>query len=199
MAEGKLMELSTEQLVDCDTTSAGCNGGDIPQGAEYYKVHGVASEENYPDTSSAKGRTQSCTWDRTAVATVSNFSFAVPPCGYDTRRGADCAKQNEDKLAAALAKYGPLGICINSGFRQDGDWETYTGGVLSSGCDAKTKHIDHCVQLVGYDKTGDEPYWKVRNSWGEDWGENGYIRLAYGNDNMCCVACEAVTISASAN
>lgn len=44
--------------------------------------------------------------------------------------------------------------------------------------------------------TAPTPYWKIRNSWGTDWGENGYIRLQMGNKNMCCVGCEAVIIYA---
>jgi len=47
--------------------------------------------------------------------------------------------------------------------------------------------IDHCVQLVGYDMTQSTPFWIVRNSWGTDWGESGYIRLQYGQDT-CAVA-----------
>ena len=44
-----------------------------------------------------------------------------------------------------------------------------------------------------------EPYWKVRNSWGTSWGEKGFIRLPFGKENTCCVGCEAIVITASAN
>ncbi|RYG63030.1 hypothetical protein EON64_16745 [archaeon] len=43
--------------------------------------------------------------------------------------------------------------------------------------------VDHCVQAVGVDASTDG-YWKVRNSWGDSWGEGGYIRLLYGH-NTC--------------
>merc|ERR1712151_1188244 len=69
----------------------------------------------------------------------------------------NCASQNEEALAAALAKYGPLSICINSGDGQSGDWEKYKGGVLKGSCKAKASLMDHCVQLVGYDKTASQP------------------------------------------
>ncbi|EGZ25826.1 hypothetical protein PHYSODRAFT_478113 [Phytophthora sojae] len=49
-------------------------------------------------------------------------------------------------------------------------WKQYTGGVLSS-CD--TSALDHLVVAVGYDATS----LKIRNSWGDNWGEDGYIRL----------------------
>merc|ERR1711964_409675 len=112
------------------------------------------------------------------------------PC----KRG-DCSSQNEEALAAALAKYGPFSISINSGDGQSGDWERYRGGILKGSCKAKANLVDHSVQLVGYDKSAG--YWKIRNSWARSFGEQGFIRIPYGNGNECCVGCEAVIISAT--
>ena len=50
--------------------------------------------------------------------------------------------------------------------------------------------LDHCVQLVGYNTTASSPYWIVRNSWSEGWGESGYIYLEYGK-NTCGIANDA--------
>ena len=49
--------------------------------------------------------------------------------------------------------------------------------------------INQCVQVVGvyYDPIADVGYYKVRNSWGADWGEDGYIRLAHGVNACDCV------------
>jgi len=55
--------------------------------------------------------------------------------------------------------------------------------------------MDHCVQLVGYDKTAAKPYWKIRNSWTDQWGEKGFIRLPFGK-NICGVANEVYIIDA---
>lgn len=41
------------------------------------------------------------------------------------------------------------------------------------------------MQLVGYGSEAGEDYWLVRNSWGEDWGEAGYIRLAREAEPRC--------------
>merc|ERR1711918_232778 len=54
-------------------------------------------------------------------------------------------------------------------------------------CSGAAYDLDHCVQLVGYDMSGSSPYWKVRNSWGTSWGEDGFIRLPFGK-NACGVA-----------
>lgn len=197
MQSGVLPELlSTEQLVSCDTLfDDGCNGGDPHMAYNYFTqmANGdVASNADYPDKSSASGVTGKCTWNNQAVAKVHSIAYAVPNC--DT---GDCSKQSEDALAAALAKYGPLSICINSGYQQTGDWAKYTTGILQGSCKAEANLIDHCVQLVGYNKTGDTPWWKVRNSWGTTWGEKGFIRLPYGDQNSCCVACEASVFGAT--
>lgn len=44
--------------------------------------------------------------------------------------------------------------------------------------------IDHAVSVVGFDKSATPPYWIVRNQWGADWGDNGYIKLQFGQ-NTC--------------
>lgn len=48
----------------------------------------------------------------------------------------------------------------------------------------KAKDLDHAVALVGYGTEGGVDYWIVRNSWSEDWGEKGYIRMERGI-NLC--------------
>lgn len=126
------------------------------------------------------------------MAKVSGFAYALPRCNV-----GDCSNQDEAALAAALYKYGPISVCMNTGDGQTGDWMKYAGGVLKGSCKAQASLIDHCVQLVGFDRTATEPYWKIRNSWGADWGEQGFLRVPYGEQNSCCVACEAIIISAS--
>ena len=185
-------KLRTEQLVDCEKKDDGCDGGDIPEAVRYLKKKGMATNAEYPDTSSKRGKTGKCKWDGEYNVTVKSFSYALPQCD----RG-DCSDMNEHKLAAAVAKHGPLSICINSGDGQPGDWAKYKSGVWYKECKAKANLIDHCVQLVGYNKSGEEPYWKIRNSWGTDWGESGFIRLPFGVKNTCCVGCEAVIIHAT--
>lgn len=192
-ATGKLPQpLSTEQLIDCEHRDLGCNGGDIPEAVRYLEKNGLDSNADYPDDSSKSGHTKKCTWGGKSVVKVTGMSYAVPQC----TRGS-CKDTNEEKLAAAVAQYGPISICINSGDRQPGDWMKYKGGVLQKSCAAKASLIDHCVQLVGYNKTATPPWWKIRNSWGTDWGEKGFIRIEYNNENMCCVGCEAVVIEAT--
>merc|ERR1739848_777464 len=70
------------------------------------------------------------------------------------------------------------------------------GGIYKKKCSGKASALDHCVQLVGYNKA--QNYWKVRNSWASDWGEDGFIRLPMG-ENACGIADEVTYVTATMN
>ncbi len=108
---------------------------------------------------------------------VANYTYATPGCTDS------CTNQDELTLQANLYEVAPVSICVDAS-----EWQSYTGGILdsSSGCQSAYSALDHCVQLVGYgvDAVSKEKYWLVRNSWNTNWGENGYIRLKFG-ENTC--------------
>jgi len=162
--------LAPQEIVDCDTTDLGCEGGDPPTAYQFViQEGGMETEANYPYTA-ADG---DCNFQSNLVAvTISSWKYA-------TQNSDEPTMQNN------LVAWGPLSICVYAE-----PWQDYTGGVLmASDCQGQ---IDHCVQLVGYDMTQSTPFWIVRNSWGTDWGESGYIRLQYGQDTCSC-ADEATT------
>merc|ERR1719401_1521312 len=81
----------------------------------------------------------------------------------------------------------PLSICVDAS-----SWQLYVGGVVDrSTCGVS---LDHCVMLVGM-KAGS--YWIVKNSWNTNWGEDGYIRVATG-ENACGIAEDATYVDAQA-
>jgi len=156
--------LAPQEIVDCDTQDAGCEGGNPPTAYQFVMQEGgMEDESSYPYTA----QDGTCNFQSNLVAvTISNWKYAT-------------TNSDETTMQNNLVAWGPLSICVDAE-----PWQDYTGGVLmASDCDTT---LDHCVQLVGYDMTQSTPFWIVRNSWGTDWGESGYIRLQYGQDTCGC-------------
>merc|ERR1711975_55899 len=106
MATGKLLTLSTQQIISCDKVDDGCNGGNTETAYKYIKkAGGIDTASDYPDKSHKSGRTGKCGWDKKKAAKVSGFTYAVTP-----RNKGPCKHQDEDKLAASLAAKGPISI-----------------------------------------------------------------------------------------
>merc|ERR1712110_756227 len=86
----------------------------------------------------------------------------------------------------AQIQLSPMSVCVDAEL-----WQTYQGGVItaSSGCGTS---IDHAVQATGYNAEGN--YWIVRNSWGETWGESGFVWVEYGS-NVCGITDQATIVS----
>lgn len=190
MATGKLPVLSTQQIISCDKTDKGCDGGDTVTAYKYVtKAGGIDTDSDYPDESHETGETGRCSWDKEKAAQITGYTYAVSPCD-----SGSCKSQDEDGLATALASKGPISVCVNAG---GAGWQSYRGGVYKRTCSGAASALDHCVQLVGYDKSGETPYWIVRNSWNTDWGIDGYMHLAMGK-NLCGIADEATIVQATA-
>jgi len=171
LAGNPITGLSMEQIVDCDTQAFGCGGG-WPYWAYAYVMTqgGLDSYNSYPYTAE-DGTSGTCNY--TAKNVVAKLT------GYQNVTG-------EAGLYATASKTGPVSVCVDAS-----SWSAYTGGILTT-C---TSYVDHCVQLTGYQKYGQafpNAYWIVRNSWGEDWGENGFIWVAIGQD--LCVIGDYATI-----
>jgi C1A family cysteine protease len=134
----------------------GCMGGNTETAYLYISsAGGLNTATEYP-YASFYGTTGNC------ITTKTNYVVTVD--GY-------YAVEGEEDMKNYVMSTGPLSICLDAS-----DWATYQSGVVSvCGTD-----IDHCVQVVGINT--EEGYWKVRNSWGTTWGQEGYIYLKYGQD-----------------
>jgi cathepsin F len=162
VAKKKLLSLSEQELVDCDTKTGdeGCRGG-LPSNAYDDMIQnkiGLEQETAYP----YKGRGGVC---------KASSSLEKAFIGGYVNISTD-----EDQIAAAVMKYGPLAIGINAGPMQ---W--YRGGIAHPWkilCNPKS--LDHGVAIVGFGVEKGTKYWIIRNSWGTIWGEKGYYRIVRG-------------------
>jgi cathepsin L len=128
-----------------------------------YKVaNGVTTEALYPYTQSAG----SCK--------TNGGSYKIS--SYSGGALADC------NALAAMVTGRPTSIAVAAG---NNFFMHYSGGILNQ-CGTG---IDHGVLLVGVFQNSTHNYWKIKNSWGSSWGENGYIRIdrSVAGGNLCDV------------
>lgn len=131
--------------------SYGCDGGLTIYAYYYvYKTGGLQTNASYPYTSYYDV-------DGTCVSDSDDYEVTVDDYYY---------LSSEDSMESHVLTYGPLSVCLDAS-----TWASYTNGTMTTcGTD-----VDHCVQAVGINS--DDDYWVVRNSWGTDWGQEGYIYL----------------------
>jgi len=169
LVNGNLPDCSEQQLVDCDTSSSGCNGG-LPDYANAYiqrqGSNGLDTQSSYP----YRGIDGTCDYTKTS----DNMDVCATITGH-TNVG-----RSESSLQQAVGSVGPCTIGVNAS-----PWSSYSGGIFDTNCGAQ---LNHAVTCVGYDTN--QGYWIVKNSWGGSWGESGYIRLVMGK-NMCGLANDA--------
>ncbi|KAL3512647.1 hypothetical protein ACH5RR_025364 [Cinchona calisaya] len=169
----KLISLSEQELIDCDTAqNNGCDGGIMDLAFQFInKRGGITTEQNYP-YKAADGRCNSGKLNHPVVSID----------GYE-----DVPANDEDALLKAVTNQ-PVSVAIDAG---GSGFQFYSEGVFSGDCG---KELDHGVAIVGYGTTLDgTKYWIVRNSWGAEWGERGYIRMQRGIDDkegLCGIAME---------
>ncbi|XP_075401439.1 cathepsin F [Tenrec ecaudatus] len=158
--QGSLLSLSEQELLDCDKVDKACMGG-MPSNA-YEAIRtlgGLETEEDY----SYRGHMQACSYSVDKARVYINDSLEL--------------SQNERKLASWLSKNGPISVAINAFGMQ-----FYRHGIahpLRPLCSPWL--IDHAVLLVGYGNRSSNPFWAIKNSWGTDWGEQGYYYLHRGS------------------
>ncbi|CAA7397766.1 unnamed protein product [Spirodela intermedia] len=171
---GNLIVLSEQELVDCDTTyNEGCNGGLMDYAFEFIIDNGgIDTEEDYP----YKERDGRCDNARknSKVVTIDSYE--------------DVSVNDEKALQKAVANQ-PVSVAIEAGGRS---FQLYQSGIFDGKCGTD---LDHGVVAVGYGTEKAKDFWIVRNSWGESWGEAGYVRLERNlpssTTGKCGIAMEA--------
>ena len=177
-----MVTLSEQMLVDCDTYDSGCNGGLMENTFTWLKENGgIMTDTDYP----YKGRKGTCQSDETKYVDMQITGYTKLGSGSSTWDPVD-----EDEIKEFLYETGPLAVALNANPLQ-----TYSSGILdktSSQC--PTSGMNHAVTMVGYghDDSQDKDYWIVKNSWGKNWGEDGYFRIRRGT-GCCGINCYITT------
>jgi C1A family cysteine protease len=180
---GSLVSFSEQQLVDCDTrrnhgSDNGCNGGLMDNAFSWIKKNGgLCYEDEYPYVAGTAGARGDC------------YSSCTNVKGSAVSKIVDVPASSDQQMMLALMKH-PVSVAIQADERA---FQLYSSGVLKGSCGTG---LDHGVLAVGYGSDTNGDYYLVKNSWGETWGENGYIRIGRGDeynngDGQCGILLQA--------
>jgi len=175
LAQSKVaVGLSEQNLMDCSKRQGnlGCSGGLMDQAFEYIISNGgIDTEASYPYTAK-NGKV--CKYSaRNKGASISSYK--------------DIIKGSESDLQNAVGLIGPVSIAIDASHNS---FQFYSSGVYNEPRCSSTQ-LDHGVLAVGYGVDNGTDYWLVKNSWGTDWGMQGYIEMSRNANNQCGVATAA--------
>merc|ERR1712112_435898 len=166
---GSTVQMSEQQVVDCDNRNSGCNGGWYDTAWQYMMEEGgLETSSDYPYTA----RGGSCKSDS------NKFECTVTGCVGGPNNGA-CDNSglvgDEEELKKMLNDQA-VAVAVDAS-----PFQFYSSGIL----DCRNFHsLNHAVFAVGYNDGSD---FIVRNSWGKSWGESGYVRVGMGG-NPCGIA-----------
>lgn len=151
LVTGNPVSVSPQQLVSCDTDDQGCNGGWAS--FDFYQAHGANYEADFP-------------YQASDVPCIK-----APEHEHVAQFGEVGNNPTVDQIKAGLMKYGPLATYVDD----DDAWDAYKSGVFNA-CN-QSGQINHAVTIVGWND--DEQAWIVKNSHGVQFGNQGYIDVAY--------------------
>jgi len=172
---------STQDIVSCSEYSQGCEGGFPYLISKYAEDFGLVDEQCFP----YEGHDSQCHEQKCPRQFGTGYHYI----------GGFYGACNEPLMRLELVKNGPIAVA----FEVYNDFFNYKSGIYHhTGLKDKFNPFEitnHAVLAVGYgaDKETGEKFWIVKNSWGEEWGENGYFRIRRGTDE-CSI--ESIAVAA---
>jgi C1A family cysteine protease len=168
---GHLLRLSQQALIDCSWGygNNGCDGGEDFRSYQWMMKHGgIPMEAEY---GGYLGQDGYCHIDKTQLV--------APITGYVNVTSGD-----ETALKFAIVNKGPISVAIDAAHKA---FSFYSNGVYyDTECKNSVDGLDHAVLAVGYGTLNGHPYWLVKNSWSNYWGNDGYVLMSR-KDNNCGV------------
>lgn len=158
---GEELDLSEQQILSCATYGWGCGGGWTNIVWEHFRNGGAAEEACFPYQAN----------DLIVCSEAGCPRVATARTWIDIPGDIDAIK-------TAIYEHGP----VTSGFSVRSSFYYYDSGCYTIEGDTPN---NHCMVICGWsDAICDEGAWLVKNSWGEEWGIDGYCWIAYGKSGI---------------
>lgn len=161
--------LSPEDLVSCDSSDMGCQGGRIPYAWKFMESKGLVTDKCFP-YGAGSGQAPQCT-DSCADGTSFNKVWKAKS-GY--------AVTGVENIQKEIMTNGP----VQTGFMVYKSFMTYKSGVYSKHFWELLPKGGHAVKIIGWGVEEGTDYWWVANSWTDTWGLKGFFKIKRG-DNQC--------------
>jgi len=152
--------LSPQDLVSCDSSDHGCEGGTLPGAWDFIDKNGLVSDDCMP-YASGDGSEPTCSSGCTGSGSPKKYKCPVAPTFINS----------DSEIQAAVMTVGAVEV----GFTVYEDFMNYKSGVYSY--QEGQALGGHAVKIVGWGKEISTFYWIVQNSWGASWGESGFFRI----------------------
>lgn len=162
----RALDLAEQQLVDCvpplDPSGNNCDGNAPTYVWNYLSSHGLLTENEVP----YQTRMADC-------KERSDDLYRVQSWDYASKEQPD--NPSTDEIKQAIVEHGPVTASINA----TDAFGSYTGGVFNEMAPGQTNHV---IVLLGWDDG--RGAWLLRNSWSDQWGEEGYMWIKYGSNSV---------------
>ena len=155
------IDLAEQEVLSCNPFGSNCNGGLEVYALEYMRRNGTISESCFPYEEKRVACSDKCAGWQNEIVKVLNYT--VLP--------ADAASFKQ-----TINEQGPITVWMEV----YDDFFSYSSGVYQKAWGTLRGY--HSIALVGYNDSGQ--YWIVKNSWGTGWGEGGYFRISYSENNL---------------
>ena len=174
---GEYSDLAEQTLVSSCSNSLSCSGGWFSS-FDYLKDKGIPLESADP----YRAQNSSCKSGLTSKMKLSRWSYL----------GEKNREPSIDEIKSAIMTYGVIAVSVaaNSSFKN------YRGGVYTA-CNSQS--VNHAVALTGWRTEGGQTVWRLRNSWGKNWGEAGYMDIVAEKNGRKCNAVGETSVFAVYN
>lgn len=170
----ELLKFSEQNLLDCVNICYGCEGGLTDDCFTYIIINQgglFMQESDYP------------------------YTGIDGECKFDSSKGVGGIRgwiqpKKEAEIVELVYRYGAV-VCTMDASSYS--FSTYTSGIYSDNDNCNPLSINHGIAIIGYGVEDNVNYWIAKNSWGKEWGEDGFVRLIRGKD-ICGIAVSPIAV-----
>jgi cathepsin B len=159
--------LSPQDMVSCDTGDMGCQGGLLDRAWSYLEKSGIVADTCLPYVSGDGKTVPHCPH---GTCSDSKLKFTKYRANAGSSKPLTCANQIKEEIF----NHGP----VQTGFMVYEDFMHYKSGIYEF--THGNQLGGHAVKIVGWGNENGKEFWIAQNSWGPEWGENGFFRIKFG-------------------